>query len=124
MQFKLTTRSNAVLAVLKLTVSMCFHQQLLSQLLLEKKGEAHPVEGFVGTKDNPLLLGMIALDISLTWKQVGLKALGVEKVIKRSYSYLKYFLYFFCPAVLVIACSDLSRKPIGPISCRSLIQAD
>lgn len=37
MQLKLTTWPNTVLAVLKLTVSMCFHQQLLSQLLLGKK---------------------------------------------------------------------------------------
>lgn len=71
MQFKLTTWPNAVLAVLKLTVSMCFHQQLLPQLLMERKREAHHVEWFAGTEDNPLLLGLIALDISLTWKQVG-----------------------------------------------------
>lgn len=45
MQLKLTTWPNAVLAVLKLTVSMCFHQQLLSQLLLvKKKREGHQVE--------------------------------------------------------------------------------
>lgn len=36
-QFKLTTWPHAVLAVLKLTVAMSFHQKLLSQLLLKKK---------------------------------------------------------------------------------------
>lgn len=70
MQFKLTTWSNAVLAMLMLTVSVCFHQQLLSQLLLKKR-KAHQMQWIVGIKDNPLLLGMIVLDISLTWKQVG-----------------------------------------------------